>query len=131
VDDGVYTGLQMQQLLSSWGIDYSKNNVAIVVSIAHEDSIENLSRSFPDVPIFFGEHLTRSNCFELLCKRWIDTDQWQHDTSPEDSYAGVVNRHQPFEHGAIPIGFGGVGALTSYCQRVPKPVVSAMFTVRK
>lgn len=119
VDDGTFTGEQLSGYVttySSWIRDPGK--VGLVVAVAHEMAIDNLNRQFPDLPLFYGEKMTKADGFADLAKTWVETGRWPHeDTSPETVYEDVVQRAD-FAN-KIKMGFGSTGVLVAYEHGVP------------
>ncbi|RIY40337.1 hypothetical protein CJP73_10730 [Neopusillimonas maritima] len=127
VDDGTYTGAQLCTFLRNWDIDFSQRRVVIAVSMAHETACQALNDEFPTVPIFYGELLTPEMCFTSLCSKWIDTGQWEYDTSPVDVYAEVYKRNQDFEKGNGAYGYGDIGALVAFEHGVPDDSIQLLW----
>lgn len=127
VDDGTYTGVQLADFLRAWDIDFSKGRVAIAVAIAHETACETLKREFPDVPLFYGELLNAELCFEALCKKWIETGQWNNDITPLELYDAVHQRNQPFDHKYGVNGYGNIGALVAFEHGVPDDSIQLLW----
>lgn len=127
VDDGTYTGVQLCNFLRAWDIDFSHHRVAIAVAIAHKTAQEAISHEFPSVPLFYGELLTREMCFEALCLKWVEAEQWQYDRSPLEVYADIHARHQSFEKDYGANGYGGIGALVAYEHGVPDDTIQLLW----
>jgi predicted phosphoribosyltransferase len=127
VDDGTYTGAQLCNFLKDWEIDLSHGRVAIAVAIAHETAYKALSDQFPSVPLFYGELLTREMCFEALCLKWVEAEQWQYDKLPLEVYVEIHRRHQSFEKGNGANGYGDIGALVAFEHGVPDDSIQLLW----
>lgn len=131
VDDGTYTGVQLETFLRSWDQNYSSGRVAIAVGMAHETAYHHLGTQFPQVPLFHGELLTPETCFAALSQKWVDTLQWTHDKSPIEVYAEVHKRAQPFDDGNEGNGYGDIGALVAFSHGVPDDSIQLLWGVSK
>lgn len=129
VDDGTYTGTQLETFLRSWDRDYSSGRVAIAVGIAHQTACDHLRVLFPEVPLFHGELLTPETCFAALAQKWIETKQWIYDKTPLEVYAEVHKRHVPFRDGDGGNGYGDVGALVAFSHGVPDDSIQLLWGV--
>jgi hypothetical protein len=129
VDDGTYTGMQLETFLRSWEHDYSSGRVAIAVGMAHQTACDHLRDQFPEVPLFHGELLTQETCFAALSQKWIDTKQWKYDKTPFEVYAEVHKRAQPFEEGNQGNGYGDIGALIAFSHGVPDDSIQLLWGV--
>lgn len=128
VDDGSYTGVQLCDFLTAWGIDLSHGRVAIAVSMAHKTACKALKEQFPTVPMFYGELLTPEMCFASLCQKWVDAGQWRYaGTSPLDLYVEVHTRNQNFEKGNCAGGFADIGALVAFEHGVPDDSIQLLW----
>lgn len=127
VDDGTYTGVQLVDFLRNWGIDFSNGRVAIAVAMAHETAREMLEREFPNVPLFYGELLSEDLCFESLCKKWIETEQWNNKATPLELYDAIHKRNQPFDHKYGVNGYGNIGALVAFEHGVPDDSIQLLW----
>ncbi|MGN6579842.1 MAG: phosphoribosyltransferase-like protein [Bordetella sp.] len=129
VDDGTYTGVQLETFLRNWDLDYSSGRVAIAVGMAHQTACGYLHTQFPQVRLFHGELLTPEICFAALSQKWVDTKQWQYDKTPIEVYAEVHKRAQPFNGGNEGNGFGGIGALVAFSHGVPDDSIQLLWGV--
>jgi hypothetical protein len=129
VDDGTYTGMQLETFLRSWEQDYSCGRVAIAVGMAHQTACAHLRVQFPEVPLFHGELLTPETCFAALSQKWIDTKQWIYDKTPVEVYAEVHKRAQPFKEGNGGNGYGDIGALVAFSHGVPDDSIQLLWGV--
>lgn len=129
VDDGTYTGMQLETFLRSWDQDYSSRRVAIAVGMAHQTACDHLHVEFPEVPLFHGELLTPETCFSALSQKWIDTKQWMYDKTPIEVYAEVHERAQPFKEGNGGNGYGDIGALVAFSHGVPDDSIQLLWGV--
>lgn len=129
VDDGTYTGMQLETFLRNWDRDYSSGRVAIAVGMAHQIACDHLRDQFPEVPLFHGELLTPETCFAALSQKWIDTKQWMYDKTPLEVYAGVHSRAQPFKKGNGGNGYGNIGALVAFSHGVPDDSIHLLWGV--
>ena len=129
VDDGTYTGVQLCNFLRSWDINFSEQRVAIVVAMAHKNAYQAIKRDFPTVPMFYGELLTPDMCFTALCQKWMETGQWTHAASPLEVYSDVYQRHQPFDNGNGPGGYGDIGALVAFEHGVPDDSIQLLWDI--
>lgn len=127
VDDGTYTGTQLETFLQSWDLDYSSGRVAIAVGMAHQTACKHLLDQFPHVPLFHGELLTPEMCFAALSQKWIDTKQWEYDKAPLAVYAEVHKRAQPFREGNGGNGYGNIGALVAFSHGVPDDSIQLLW----
>lgn len=127
VDDGTYTGVQLETFLRSWEHDYSSGRVAIAVGMAHLTACEHLRDLFPQVPLFHGELLMPETCFAALSQKWIETLQWKYDRSPLQVYAAVHKRAQPFKEGNGGNGYGDIGALVAFSHGVPDDSIQLLW----
>lgn len=129
VDDGTYTGAQLENFLRSWDQDYSSGRVAIAVGMAHQLACNHLRVQFPEVPLFHGELLTPETCFAALSRKWMDTKQWIYDKTPLEVYAEVYKRAQPFKEGNGSNGYGNIGALVAFSHGVPDDSIQLLWGV--
>lgn len=129
VDDGTYTGMQLETFLRNWDHDYSSGRVAIAVGMAHRAACDYLRAQFPLVPLFHGELLTPETCFVALSQKWIDTKQWKFDKTPLEVYAEVHKRAQPFKEGNGGNGYGNIGALVAFGHGVPDDSIQLLWGV--
>ena len=129
VDDGTYTGTQLENFLRSWDLDYSSGRVAIAVGMAHQTACDHLRDQFPEVPLFYGELLMSDTCFAALCQKWINTRQWQYERTPLEVYAEVHKRAQPFQEGNGGNGYGDIGALVAFSHGVPDDSIQLLWGV--
>lgn len=129
VDDGTYTGTQLENFLRSWDIDYSSGRVAIAVGMAHQTACDQLHSQFPQVPLFYGELLKPDTCFEALSQKWIETQQWQYDKTPLEVYDAVHKRAQPFTEGNGGKGYGEIGALVAFSHGVPDDSIQLLWGI--
>lgn len=127
VDDGTYTGSQLETFLLNWELDSSSGRVAIAVGMAHETACAHLRDKFPKVPLFYGELLTADSCFAALCQKWISTRQWQYEKSPFEVYAEIHARAQPFQDGNGGNGYGSIGALVAFGHGVPDDSIQLLW----
>jgi hypothetical protein len=127
VDDGTYTGTQLETFLRSWDLDYSRGRVAIAVGMAHQTACNYLREQFPEVPLFHGELLTPETCLVALSQKWIDTQQWNFDQTPLEVYAEVHRRAQPFKEGNEGNGYGNIGALVAFSHGVPDDSIQLLW----
>ena len=131
VDDGTYTGMQLETFLRNWEQDYSSGRVAIAVGMAHQTACHHLGAQFPQVPLFHGELLMPETCFTALSQKWIETRQWTYDKSPLEVYAEVHKRAQPFDGGNGGNGYGDIGALVAFSHGVPDDSIQLLWGVSK
>ena len=129
VDDGTYTGTQLETFLRYWDRDYSTGRIAIAVAMAHQAACDHLRTQFPAVPLFHGELLTPETCFAALSQKWIETMQWTYDETPLEVYARVHERAQPFNEGNGGNGYGGIGALVAFSHGVPDDSIQLLWGV--
>ena len=129
VDDGTYTGVQLETFLRNWDQDYSCGRVAIAVGMAHQTACNYLGTEFPHVPLFHGELLTEATCFSALSQKWIDTKQWIYDRTPLQVYSEVHKRAQPFRDGNGGNGYGGIGALVAFSHGIPDDSIQLLWGV--
>ncbi len=127
VDDGTYTGVQLANFLRNWDIDFTQGRVAIAVAIAHEAACEHLKHEFPSVPLFHGELLTAELCFQALSQKWIETEQWNYQRSPQEVYDEVHKRNQPFKNGNGGSGYGNIAALVAFEHGVPDDSIQLLW----
>lgn len=129
VDDGTYTGTQLETFLRSWDVNYSSGRVAIAVGIAHQEACTYLHDKFPQVKLFRGELLTPETCFTALSKKWIETGQWQYDKTPLQVYAEIHKRARPFDEGDGENGYGDIGALVAFSHGIPDDSIQLLWGV--
>lgn len=129
VDDGTYTGKQLETFLRSWDVDYSSGRVAIAVGMAHQTARDRLSAEFPQVLLFHGELLTPDTCFAALSQKWVDTKQWTYEKTPIEVYGEVHQRAQPFDAGDGVNGYGDIGALVAFSHGVPDDSIQLLWGV--
>lgn len=129
VDDGTYTGVQLVNFLRSWDIDFSHGRVAIAVAMAHKTACERLKQEFPNVPLFHGELLTADMCFQALSQKWIETEQWIYQKSPQEVYDAVHKRNKPFANGNDGNGYASIGALVAFEHGVPDDSIQLLWDV--
>lgn len=119
VDDGSFTGHQIEQIIQSEGQCMRNPRSAVVLSIAHEDAIKHLNDHFPEIKVFCGELLTQKDNFYELSKSWIERGLWPFEgTTPIDVYKEISTNRAKFQHGAS-VGYGGLGLLVAYEHGVP------------
>ncbi|HZG18624.1 MAG TPA: hypothetical protein VE092_01310 [Herbaspirillum sp.] len=120
VDDGVFTGDQLEGMLQQGLSALTRNpgKVGIVVAIAHEFAISRFQKSFPDIPIFFGEKMTAEDSFSSQASTWINENRWPHEISPVDVYQSIVSAKGNFKE-KQPLGFGSLGLMVAYEHGVP------------
>ncbi len=129
VDDGTYTGIQLENFLRGWDIDFSHGRVAIAVAMAHNTARKHLTEQFPNVPLFHGELLTTDMCFRALSQKWIETEQWGYQKSPLEVYDVVHRRNRPFGNGNGGNGYGDIGALVAFGHGVPDDSIQLLWDV--
>lgn len=129
VDDGTYTGDQLKTFLENWEVDFRTGRVAVAVAMAHKTACENLEKTLPDVPLFFGELLTSDMCFEALATKWVDTGQWSYTRTPLEVYDEVHKRNQPFAKGDGRGGYGNIGALVAFEHGVPDDSIQLLWDI--
>lgn len=127
VDDGTYTGVQLVNFLRGWDIDFSQGRVAIAVAMAHKTACAYLMQEFPTVPLIYGELLTAEMCFKALSQKWIETEQWKYQNSPQEVYDAIHKRNQPFENGNGGNGYGNIGALVAFEHGVPDDSIQLLW----
>lgn len=120
IDDGTFTGEQLSEFIEGPGqFMKTTGQTGIIVSIAHEKALEDLSNAFPGIPIFFGEKITHQGGLPTLSERWINDGRWPYDgASPLEVYLDIVNNKGIFTE-KCPLGFGGLGLLVAYEHGVP------------
>ena len=120
VDDGTFTGLQLDDYLtrfSSW--TSLAGRAGIVVAIAHEEALEFLAKKYPHIPVFYGEKMTAQDGLVKLSQTWIETARWPYKaTTPLETYNEIVTTKAKFDC-AEPLGFGSLGLLVAYEHGVP------------
>lgn len=127
VDDGTYTGRQLETFLRNWDINYSSGRVAIAVGMAHKAACDHLRDQFPQVPLFYGELLKPETCFEALAQKWTDTLQWQYEKTPLEVYKEVHKRAGPFKEGNGGNGYGSIGALVAFSHGIPDDSIQLLW----
>lgn len=99
VDDGIYTGHQLNEFIHLHGsFMTSCSQTGIVVAIAHDTGISLFKNNYPNIPIFYGEKITSKNCFETISKEWIDDGIWPYtEITPLEQYFEIVKNKAKFE----------------------------------
>lgn len=119
VDDGTFTGEQLSNYIdafSSWF--HTPGQTGIVVSIAHQTALDNLSKQYPNIPVFYGEKITKQDGLEALSQTWIDSGRWKYEhVTPIEVYEHVAQAKAGFA--AAPLGFGSLGLMVAYEHGVP------------
>ncbi|GAB6140197.1 hypothetical protein JCM14076_09260 [Methylosoma difficile] len=120
VDDGVYTGHQINDFINVHGEFMTLNSqTGIIVAMAHDSGVELLNKNYPNIPIFCGEQITPKNCFEIMSKQWIEDKVWPYrDITPLDQYLEITNNKARFEK-SMPLGYGNLGCLIAYDHGIP------------
>lgn len=121
VDDGTYTGEQLDTFLTNYTPAITASSkIAIIVAIAHEDAIARLRRNHPQIPVFYGELLSKNHCFERLAESWISNSQWPFtEISPIDVYNSICTKHNLLKSGKCVLGFGNLGVIVGYEHGIP------------
>ncbi|HBS79262.1 MAG: hypothetical protein CMK99_23130 [Pseudomonas sp.] len=129
VDDGTFTGEQLDGFLSSYGPAKTyPDQIAIVVAMAHEEAISRLSKQHPDITVFFGELLLKAHCFEHLALSWISNGLWPHpDVTPTEVYKSVCAKHNLL-NGSTSLGFGSLGVIVGYEHGIPDDSLNILWS---
>lgn len=119
IDDGTFTGNQLTEFLSNEGQHLTRDgNCGVVVAFAHTEALNELKNKHPNVPVFFGEHITEDECFENQCKNWINDGIWPYeDVSPFDIYMSAVKKAKFSDN--LPLGYGNLGCMVAYEHGIP------------
>jgi hypothetical protein len=119
VDDGSYTGQQLQDFLREWrNNDYSDGRVAVVVGLAHKRAIKSINEQFPNVPVFFGELLTEQNSLSWHSSEWVTEGKWLHPKSAIETYLDLYQRVGPFQE-PMEQGYGSLGLMLAFEHGIP------------
>lgn len=129
VDDGSFTGEQLDSFLVAY--EPAKRNqgkVAIVLAVAHENAICLLRNKHPSVPLFCGEVILASHCFEGMAQSWVDKKLWVHeDCSPLDIYRQICAKHNLAWGADAGLGFGGLGVMLGYEHGIPDDAIRLLW----
>lgn len=120
VDDGIYTGHQLNDFIQLHGsFMASCSQTGIVVALAHDSGIELLKSNYPHIPVFCGEKITSKNCFEAISEEWIEDKIWPYNgITPLGQYLEIVKNKARFEK-EMPLGYGSLGCLIAYEHGIP------------
>lgn len=120
IDDGVFTGEQLTSLIASFdAMRITPRQTGIVVAIAHERGLNALQSQFPNIPVFFGEKITKEDSLEAHSQRWVDDGRWPYqDCSPLQVYLDVASVKGNFRV-KQPLGYGGLGLMVAYEHGIP------------
>lgn len=118
VDDGTFTGDQLTEYLKNECKHLADSSrCAIIVALAHSDAITTLDKVFPNIPLFYGERLTKSECFEMVCKNWVEDEIWEYKKEPFELYLEICTRAKFLDK--YPLGYGNLGCLVAYEHGIP------------
>lgn len=120
IDDGTFTGDQLSGVIEQFGgMMKSPGKTGIIVSIAHERALEKLQKTYPGIPIFFGEKMSHQDGLLELSNRWISEGNWPYiEITPYEVYQSVVETKCRFEE-KQPLGYAGLGLLVAYEHGIP------------
>ena len=119
IDDGAFTGSQIAEFLSNEGRHLAESNqCGIVVGVAHTEAVSLFKNKHPNVPFFYGELVTKNECFEEICQNWVNDRIWPFaETNPFDLYK-KISLNAKFSN-LLPLGFGDLGCMIAYEHGVP------------
>lgn len=121
VDDGIFTGDQMDNFISDYG-DFmsSGNQTGIVVGLAHDSAIDIMKRKYPNIPLFYGERISEKECFKSISQEWIDDEVWPYDKiTPLQQYFEIIQTKARFSDDESLLGYGDLGCLVAYEHGIP------------
>lgn len=120
IDDGTFTGEQLGGFLDNYlPASQSPDKIAIIVAIAHEHAIFELTKRHPKVGVFCGETLSEIHCFEKIAYSWVQNRLWPYsEVSPLDIYKALCERHKLL-NGSSALGFGSLGIMVGYEHGIP------------
>ncbi len=129
VDDGTFTGEQLDSFLSNFSLATSfPERLAIIVAIAHEEAISRLERRHPKIAIFPGEILLKIHCFEHLSSSWVKDGLWPYpDISPTEVYKSICEKHNLTADFNGALGFGNLGVIVGYEHGIPDDSLSILW----
>lgn len=85
IDDAILTGHQMEEWINRYYqqlmLDKSSTS-ALVVGLAHEDALQYLKETLPNLRIFYGEIILSNSSLTELCQNWVDKKIWPDDFRP-------------------------------------------------
>lgn len=117
VDDGAFTGAQLTDCINGHDVFRNEKQVGVVLGVVHEVALDKLSKE-KTIPIFFGEKITKQECFEAMSEKWVADRIWPYsEISPIDQYNEVVRRAKFADE--IPLGWGNLGCMVVYEHGVP------------
>lgn len=130
VDDGTFTGEQLDGFLASYGpAKTHPEQIAIVVAIAHEEAISKLANRHPNIAVFFGEMLLKAHCFEHLAQSWISNGLWPYpETHPTDVYEAICEKHKLLNGSSGSLGFGSLGVIVGYEHGIPDDSLNILWS---
>ncbi len=129
VDDAIYTGKQVNDFLNEHG-DFmtSSEQSAIVVGLAHEDAINFIKKTHPNIPVFYGEKITSKECFVSLSDDWVDDEIWQYaEQTPQETYNHIVKNKAKFDINSDLYGYGNLGCLIAFEHGIPDNTLSLLW----
>lgn len=129
VDDGSFTGEQIDGFLAGYppAKEYPAQ-IAIVLSIAHEDAIKLLKRNHPSISVFCGEVLLKSHCFESMAASWLEKNMWlDNSTTPLEVYENLCIKHHLGGPSSAFLGYGGLGVMLGYEHGIPDDSLSVLW----
>lgn len=123
VDDGVFTGDQMDEFITDYG-DFmtSCSQTAIVVGLAHECAINVMKNKYPNIPLFYGEKITSKECFKSVSQEWIDDGIWSYkQITPLEQYMELIkSKFNDYHYSSdIALGYGNLGCMIAYEHGIP------------
>jgi len=130
IDDATYTGQQLIDFIADSASFMRRNNnsTGIVVAIAHQKALGQIKKSYPHIPVFYGELITENECFPKMCSDWVKSGLWstEYNISPMEQYLEIVKHKGKFSLDE-PLGYGGLGCLTAYEHGVPDDTLQLLW----
>lgn len=129
VDDGSFTGEQIDGFLTAYtpAKEYPAQ-IAIVLSIAHENAVALLKERHPLISVFCGEILLKSHCFESMSSSWIEKRMWLDEScTPLEVYENLCIKHKLGGASSAFLGFGGLGVMLGYEHGIPDDSLSVLW----
>jgi len=119
VDDGSFTGEQIEPYIGKYTFLKNSDRAAVVLGLAHSDAITLLKRTCPEVLIFYGELFSCENSFQFMCVKWMEEGLWPYDEiHPVDLYLNVCKEKAKFVTPYY-LGHGNQGLLLAYEHGIP------------
>ncbi|MFA7270001.1 MAG: hypothetical protein WC073_11700 [Sterolibacterium sp.] len=119
IDDGTFTGDQLAEFLKTSGKHLvDSNQSGIVVGLAHTEAIQSLTTAYPTIPLFYGEKITHQECFETMCRNWIEDGMWPYPSIDPLSQYNQIVKSVKFDDN-LALGYGNLGCMVAYEHGIP------------